>query len=359
MTADRLTQDPQKQTAPADTLAEQAERELTQRNCAAALTGFDEAEQAGADPDRCAAGRWMCHMFLGDYTHAWMESDNIRERGRPDPHRLWEGGAIDGKRLLIRCLHGFGDTVQYLRWLPQLRRRCSDVLVQAAPEMQALLQHFAAGGQVLPWTQPHESDRHLWDVQIEVAELPYFFRPTASTLPPPAQVVLSESRLHLLRQEMQASTRPRVGLVWTGSNFDSTRSLRFDDLQMLLANHSVEFWSLQAPGNNGDWDSWTRRHGWGSRKVTASGMEDMAALASMMDLVITVDTLAAHLCGSLQVPVWTLLKQQADWRWMLDREDSPWYPTMRLFRQQREGDWQPVLQRVCERLRDWCEEIAA
>ena len=149
--------------------------------------------------------------------------------------------------------------------------------------------------------------------------------------------------------------------MWTGSSYDPARSLIVDELRSLLANHAFEFWSLQAPENNRDWQRFTQQHGWGPRTFYPAngkhaGIADMAAFASNMDLVITIDTLAAHLAGSLGVPTWLLLKREADWRWMLDRDDSPWYPGMRLVRQAKPGDWQAVRRDVCSRLLDWCEE---
>ena len=175
--------------------------------------------------------------------------------------------------------------------------------------------------------------------------------------------------MHCIRMRLGERTRPRVGLVWTGSNYDPARSIPFALFRRLLGNHTVEFWSLQAYDHNCDWTQFCAERGWSARTVytegeTASdlrhaGIADMAAFASEMDLVITVDTMAAHLAGSLAVPTWLLLKREADWRWLLDRHDSPWYPAMRLFRQRATGDWDEPLTRVCDALRDLCEELQA
>ena len=350
--------------APGVELLGRAEALLSTRDCSPALNEFYRAEVAGADRDRCAAGRWMCPMLRGQYEQAWHESDGSRERGAADPHRFWHGEPIRGKRVMLRCLHGYGDTVMYLRWLPLLRAQAGQVLVQAAPEMLPLLQRIPDAGRILTWTAEEQSDVHLWEVQVECAELPFVFRANPATLPPPTRFAFSEAERHRTRSLLGQRTRPRVGLVWTGSSYDPARSIPFEQLKPLLANHGVEFWSLQARENNAKWEQHQLERGWSARTFytaggSHAGIADMAALAAELDLVITIDTLAAHLAGSLGLPTWLLLKREADWRWMMDRDDSPWYPTMRLFRQRESGHWEAVITQVCERLRDWCEEQRA
>lgn len=356
---------------------EQAEAHLGAREVERALEVYASVDE-GADLDRMDGGRWMCHMLAGDYEAAWRCSDAIRARGGQDAHRFWSGESIDGRRLMLRCLHGYGDTVMYMRWLPELRRRCSEVIVQACPEMLPLIHAMVAGSEagnrsacavrVITWTAPGESDRDQWDVQVECAELPFLFRATTATLPEPVAFVFPEAEAHRIRTRMGERTKPRVGLVWTGSNYDPARSIPFGQFRRLLENYSVEFWSLQAPENNSEWTAFCAERGWSQRTfytvdeddaVRYAGIADMAAFARELDAVITIDTMAAHVSGSLGLPTWLLLKREADWRWMIDREDSPWYPTMRLFRQSTAGEWDEPLTRVCEALRDLCEEMRA
>lgn len=375
-------------TGQIERLLREAEGWLGRRDCAKALTAYDVAEQAGADADRCAGGRWMAHMLLGQYVQAWRESDAIRGRGARDAHRFWNGEAIDQQRVMLRCLHGYGDTVMYLRWLPELRRRCSEVIVQACPEMLPLIQamveptsekpelgHATGDGplacapvRVVTWTPAGAIDRDQWDVQVECAELPFLFRATTATVPEPVAWVLSEEVAHRIRTRMGERSKPRVGLVWTGSDYDPARSIPFAQFRELLRDQSVEFWSLQAPENNADWRAFCAERGWSQRTfytigeagaVCGAGIADMAAFAREMDVVITIDTLAAHVAGSLALPTFLLLKREADWRWMLNRDDSPWYPTMRLFRQSTAGDWAQPLRRAAAALRDFCEESKA
>ncbi|WP_419804522.1 hypothetical protein [Terriglobus sp.] len=359
-----------------------AEMHLAAREVDNALAVYTSLDRSGyMDADRIDGGRWMCHMLAGEYETAWCCSDAIRRRGAEDAHRFWQGEPIDGKRLMLRCLHGYGDTVMYLRWLPELRLRCSEVMVQACPEMLPLIRAMVrptsenpavghmAPVRVMSWTAQGESDREHWDVQVECAELPYLFRATTATLPEPVLLTFAEADLHRIRTCLGERTKPRVGLVWTGSNYDPARSVPFAQLLRLLRDHNVEFWSLQAFENNHDWTHFCAERGLSARtfythgetatELRHAGIADMAAFASEMDLVITIDTMAAHIAGSLGLPTWLLLKREADWRWMLDREDSPWYPTLRLFRQRTTGDWDAPLTGVCDALRDFYEEMQA
>ncbi len=307
-------------------------------------------------------------MLLGQYTEAWLESDKIRARGNPDPNRFWRGESLAGKRVMLRCLHGFGDTVQYLRWLPQMRALAAEMTVQAAPEMLSLLRCFADADRVMTWAAPGEPEP-AWDVQVECAELPYLFRATPATLPAPARIVFPDAALHPIRLRMGQHTKPRVGIVWHGSDFDAARSIPFEQLQTtLLGRHDVELWSLQPPGSNSLWEDLCRARGLAPRTFytrDAHGhpgngtLADVAAFTSELDLVITIDTLAAHVAGSLGIDTWLMLKHDADWRWMLDRTDTPWYPGMKLLRQTTPGDWDGVLRCVCDHLRHWNEEQCA
>lgn len=362
-------------------MVEHAEAHLGARDIERALAAYAEIASEGCeDADRVDGGRWMCHMLTGDYAAAWRCSDAIRSRGAEDAHRFWHGEPIDGRRLMLRCLHGYGDTVMYLRWLPELRRRCSELVVQACPEMLLLIRAMAeptsetpdvrhtASVHVASWGAAGKSDRDQWDVQVESAELPYLFRTTTATLPEPVPLRFPEVELHRIRMRLGERTKPRVGLVWTGSNYDPARSVPFASFQRLFECDSHAFWSLQAPENNGEWAEYCAERGWrertfytraGTDELHHSGIADMAAFASEMDLVITIDTMAAHIAGSLGLPTWLLLKREADWRWMLDRDSSPWYPTMKVFRQSTAGEWDEPLTRVCDALRDDCEEQEA
>src|SRR6202023_742080 len=148
---------------------------------AVAMRAFDRAEAAGADADQCADGRWLVSMLRGNYEWAWRESDAIRRRGAHDPHRYWNGEPLRDKRVIVRCLHGYGDTVQGMGYAPALRELAAAVTWEVPPRMAELARCFAGVDRVVDWTAP--PSRAEWDVQVEVTELPYIFRTQLAALP--------------------------------------------------------------------------------------------------------------------------------------------------------------------------------
>ena len=328
---------------------------LARRQVRDALRVLGEAEAAGADRGACAGARWQCSMLLGEFEQAWKESDRIRASGMADPHRFWDGSDITGKRVMLRSLHGFGDAVQYLRYLPLLQKRAAQVTLEIAPDLLELARMFDGAGDVITWGPGAPAEPPPWDVQVEVAELPYLFRSNPRTLPSAPYLRASPPMLAEVGLEMPPSARTRVGLVWASSSWDPSRSIPFPQLGDLLTTPGVEFWSLQTAADNAEWRSWSASAGQPLRVAGEGSAERTAAFVTQMDLVISVDTFAAHLAGAVGRSIWLLLKPEADWRWMLEREDSPWYPKIRLFRARGEGGWEQVLQEVQDGLRRWIE----
>lgn len=329
---------------------------LARRRVRDALRVLDEAEIAGADGDACAGARWQCSMLLGDYERAWRESDRVRASGADDPHRFWDGSDITGKRVMLRSLHGFGDAVQYLRYVPLLEQRAAKVTVEIAPELVKLAPFFDGAGDVITWGSEAPVQAPPWEVQVEVAELPYLFRSRIETLPSAPYLHLSPKLLAEVGSELPRASGARVGLVWTSSSWDRSRSIPFPLIEDLLGTPGIEFWSLQTAADNDAWRTWSAAVAQPLRVAGESSAERTAAFVAQMDLVISVDTFAAHLAGAMGRPVWLLLKPAADWRWMIEREDSPWYPTMRLFRARSGGEWGDVLCAIREALCRWIKE---
>ena len=332
-------------TRSATSMVEEAERQLQKRDLSRALADFRAAEAEGADGDRCSAGRWLASMLRGDYEAAWRESDAIRRRGTTDPHRFWNGERLDGKRVIVRCLHGFGDTVQMLAYAPRLRATAAWVIAEVNPRMVPLARCLGGIDEVITWNEDAPLTPPDWHVQIEVMELPYFFRTTLNDLP------IQTERLRLPDEWLDraaaamgpANGRMRVGVVWEAGEWNRERSIPLRLLTPLITQDGLEFWSLQ-----GDAAAYEAA-GTGMLDATAicgDGLVALSATIAHLDLVITVDTLAAHLAGALGKPAWVMLQHAADWRWMHGREDSPWYPSLRLFRQGRPGDWQGVVDQV-------------
>jgi hypothetical protein len=319
-------------------LLEEAERLLDERFVDEAWQSFFTAERAGADPDRCSAGKWQAAMLRGDFEAAWQASDAIYSRGTQGADGLWSGEAIDGKRVIVRCLHGFGDAVQMVRYAPLLAQRAVHVTWEVAPGLLSLMHCFPGVADAITWADPDRG----WDVQVEVMELPYLFRTTASDLPI-AQTYLQvpEEQLKLTRQQLGARSRPRIGLLWTCGDWNPSRNVPLDQLQP-LAEMDVELWNLQPKSSVDNCALLNLRDG---REMT-DGLIPLAAMIATLDAVITPDTLAAHLAGALGKPAFVMLQFAADWRWMMGRADTPWYPSLRLYRQPARGDWASVVQAI-------------
>ena len=299
---------------------------------------------AAVEGDKDAGAAWMRHMRSGDWEAAWRVSDEIlRARaGTPSWHLprhqqwVWDGTPLGGRRVLVRCYHGLGDTLQFIRYAPRLRRIGADATFWVQPGLIPLLRTVPAIGPLLPL---HDGDAGVdYDVDVEVMELSHVFRSTPQTLPKDVPY------LHVEPAPRPGDGLLRVGLVWQAGEWGEGRSLPVHLLAPLAEVDGVELHLLQRGPALAE-----RPAGFG----VDSGSDDPLQAARTMralDVVVTVDSMPAHLAGALGVPVWTLLQARADWRWMEDRDDSPWYPTMRLFRQARPGDWEPVIARVARAL---------
>jgi hypothetical protein len=289
---------------------------------------------------------WMHHMRHGDFSAAWEISDAVLQAHAGVPcHQwprhfqyVWNGASLAGQRVLIRCYHGLGDTVQFIRFAPWVKAIAREIIVWAQPELLPLLSTAAGIDRLLPL---HDGTPDIdYDVDIELMELPHAFRLTLETLPATVPYLHAEpATLPLLERDVL-----HVGIAWRVSDWEHERSLP-TALAAQLAVPGVRLHVLQRGPALAEWPA---------DLGVISGrdrIEEAAAVMRALDLVISVDSFPAHLAGALGVPVWTLLPQPANWRWLLDRQDSPWYPTMRLFRQERAGKWEPLIEQVRAELR--------
>ena len=280
---------------------------------------------------------WFEAMMRGDFAAAWRVSHSLLHTTRQQDHarvprheqNIWDGRTVAGKRVLVRCYHGLGDTIQFIRYASMLKRCAAEVIVWMQPSLIPLLRDVEGIDRVLPL---HDGVPDVeYDVDLELNELPYVFRTTLKTIP--AEVPY----LHVEPALLPPNNKLNVGLIWRSGEWEERRSIPFRALLPLSEVAGVEWHLLQRDA---------RRAGWKGEFGANTGGDnplDDARIMRALDLVISVDTMTAHLAGALGRPTWTLLPFEPDWRWMRDREDSPWYPTMRLFRQQRAGDWSPII----------------
>lgn len=328
-----------------------AEHLLECRKLDDAVASLNYAESCGAHPDRCSSGRWLAAMLCGDFSAAWIECDAIRRRGAPDPNRFWRGEDIRGKRVILRCLHGFGDAVQFLRFAPMLRAHASKLIVEVPPAMLEIAPCFKDVDEVITWGERAPAVMPEWDVQLEIIELPYLFRTQLDDLP----VVTKYLRIpsSVMREVAPRPNSPdnlRVGLVWASGEWNSSRSVPLQLLRWLVHTPGCEFWNLQGGTSREQWTHFATSPASHESYSCCDTILKLAAVIAQLDLVISPDTLAAHLAGALGTPAWIMLEHASDWRWMNARVDSPWYPSLRLFRQPTAGDWNEVVRDVQSKL---------
>ncbi len=293
---------------------------------------------------------WQEAMLDGDFDRAWAISDEImRQRVGHScaqlPYHLrwvWDGSALRGRNVLVRCYHGLGDTLQFIRFVPRLAAMAGSVAVEAQPELLPLLSSADGISALYPLGAASPS----FDVAIESMELPHALRISLDQLPGPIpylRVPSAPMGSSLLRQSVPR--RLRIGVVWAAGNWRRERSLP-PALLLPLTRLPLDLVCLQLGPARHDPSAATLLRIFASVVSENPTIVETAALLCDLDLIVTVDTMVAHLAGALGRPVWILLDAEADWRWMRNRDDSPWYPTMRLFRQIRPGRWESVVDQL-------------
>ncbi len=297
---------------------------------------------------------------LGEFPQAWLEHEwRWKIKGRTTPKRAfdvpaWDGGDLTNHTLLVYSEQGFGDTIQAVRYIRLVQERGARVLLWCPPELVALLGSVPGVSEVFSQlTKASVFDRHA-----PLLSLPLLFGTTLATIPRAVPYLRPPEHPGVARL-LSRSPGLKVGLVWCGSLSQphDRRPVPLATLTPLLHMEGLEFCSLQTGPSAAD----LPRVPSAERIVDLSPeLTDFAATAAAiqrLDLVITIDTSVAHLAGALGKPVWVLLSFAPDWRWMRDRSDSPWYPTMRLFRQAGPGDWDEAVQRVVAALGEWRTEM--
>lgn len=282
----------------------------------------------------------MAHMGSGDFHAAWELSDRVLAATPPSECRhwplhlrpIWDGRPLQG-RVLVRCHHGLGDTVQFVRFCRPLAESGCQVTLLVQPELLDLVREAPGVHAAFPLSFPDPE----FDVEIEVMELAYALRASPQTLP---------SAPYLRAASGQAAPAPRpgirVGLVWQAGAWDPRRSLPTSLVAEWARSVPVEWWVLQRGEARADWPANL------GRLLDAPAPADLARVLSDIDLLLSVDSFPAHLAGALGRPVWTLLPTPCDWRWQNSGESTPWYPSMKLLRCQ--GGWIDLLNQTAARL---------
>ena len=293
----------------------------------------------------------IAHLLLGEYGPGWAESEwrarsaHFRNKLLQLPQPRWQGESLQGRSIFLHAEQGFGDTIQFMRFVPQVARMAHTVLLLVPEAVEPLIR-----GALPPNCRllPQNSELPPVDFQSTLLSLPAVLGTTVDTIP--AQVPYLQADPAAVRgwRARLPADRLNVGITWSGNprhSNDHNRSMGLATFRALDAP-GCRFVSLQpqlADAERAALASWQDAVD-GGRELR--DFAATAALVEALDLVVTVDTSVAHLAGALGKPVWILLPYVPDWRWMLEREDSPWYPTARLYRQGPDRAWPAVLARV-------------
>ena len=258
----------------------------------------------------------------------------------------WAGQPLDGKTILLHAEQGLGDTMQFIRYAPLVKRVGARVLVECPKPLVRLLAGCRGVDELIVWGD----DLPPFDTHAPLLSLPRILHTVLETIPAEVPYLFPDAGLaERWRKELGPIAGSKIGIVWRGNpkhQNDLARSIPLSRFASLLSLPGVRFFSLQkGPGVEQlqDLDGQCHVTELGSR---LDDFLDTAAVLVNLDLLITCDTAVAHLAGALGVPAWVALPLVPDWRWLLDRDDSPWYPTMRLFRQKRPGDWPGVMEQI-------------
>lgn len=313
----------------------------------------------------------LVHLMQGDFKHGWELYENrliefplINPKRFPEKKR-WKGQKLSGKRLLVLCEQGFGDAIQFVRFIKFLKKEGAKIILHVRKPLKDLFETLPDVHAVTvsdPKVPPADYDYHYtllslashYEVNLRKVKT------KAPYLSPP------ERYIEKWKQHIVPSKRKKIGIVWKGESKYATnhkRSCGFDYFKPLIDLKQFDFYSLQKDEMTqyqleqiDDSNYAMKRHtkllsdAKGTRvhdlNPALNNFADTAAAMMHLDLIITIDTAVAHLGGALGIPTWILLPYSPDWRWLLDRDDSPWYPSVKLFRQTREGDWLDVFKRV-------------
>lgn len=291
----------------------------------------------------------FCLLILGKL-EAGFQLHEWRIAKHPEQHNYglqrWKGEPFENKRLLVYCEQGFGDCIHFARYLPQIKKLGGTVVLGCRSELFPLFCHLEGVDEVVDDGNQFQP----CDLQVSIVSLPFLCKTTLDSIPSKIPYFnvpeMSHDKIDPVIQRNKY--KYRIGLVWAGNPTpDPDRSIAYETFAPLSRFDKVQVFSFQ---KRLDMSHACDKMNWIDLSPYLNHFLDTAHAAKQMDLIITIDTSMAHLAGALALPVWVLLLPIPDWRWLLEREDSPWYPTMRLFRRNKEESWENVVSRIIDLL---------
>jgi Flp pilus assembly protein TadD len=313
------------------------------------LAAYDRALAISPGYELAKHGRALSLLTAGRLAEGFREYESRWSKITPRifPQPRWRGEPVAGKTVFIHAEQGFGDAIHFARFIPAVRERAARVILECRPELKSLFVFSGCADEVIAFGEPIPP----FDYFTSIMSLPGLLGITLENLPARVPYLTAP---HAENLPAAKTGSQKVGLVWAGSRThpdDRSRSTGLEMFAPMLQTPGITFYSLQLPVPACDRPL---LHSSPTVVDLSPRLNDFLATAgfvTQLDLVIAVDTSIVHLAGALAKPVWTLTQFDADWRWLLDRSDTPWYPTMRLFRQSHRGQWPPVVTRVAEALR--------
>ena len=331
-----------------------------------AIAAFQRAIAIAPDHPEANCNEALAWLRLGDfrrglakYETRWASPDLASQR-RAFAQPLWLGHEpLQEKIILLHAEQGLGDTVQFVRYAPLVARLGARVVLEVQPPLAALLSGIEGVSEVVGRGEPLPD----FDVHCPLLSLPLAFGTELDTIPATIPYIAAPAvGVAKWRDRLGETTSPRIGIAWAGSRSnrnDHNRSMALGPLAQAMQIPGIELVSIQKEISAEEREL---LRACSQIRHVGDGLEDFAdtaAVMSTLDLVISVDTSIAHLAGAMARPLWLLVPFAPDFRWMLEREDSPWYPTARLFRQPGIGDWDSVLARVRGELLAWAQGFRA
>ena len=324
---------------------------------AEAIAAYNKAIELDPETPEAHWNRSLTLLQLGNFEEGWKEYEwrwktaNFSTKPRNFDKPLWLGDApLEGKVILLHAEQGFGDSIQFGRYIPMVAALGAQVIVEVQAPLKGIFSNLQGASKVIAFGE----ELPAFDFHCPLLSLPFAFKTELASIPRDVPYLTSDANLRAKFEGLLPQTQKKlIGLAWAGrSTFggDRSRSIGLQRLAPILRVEGCHFVGIQKDLRDGDKEllSTFPNLTWVGEKL--SDFSDTAALMSMLDVVISSDTSVVHLAGALARPTWILLEHKPDWRWLMDRNDNPWYPTAHLFRQMHPGDWDTVVASVTDAL---------
>ena len=315
------------------------------------LTAYNRALEISPGYELARHGRAISLLTAGRLDQGFREYESrwskIQPREFAQPR--WRGEDVAGKTIFIHAEQGFGDAIHFARFIPLVRERAARVILECRPELKTLFQFSGLADEIVAYGEPVPP----FDVFTSIISVPGLLGINENNIPGRVPYLQAPAAASL---PVAKNGNLKIGFVWAGSRThsdDASRSVSLETFTPILKTSDVSFYSLQIPVPERDQALLKSLADVVDLSAHLKDFLATAGLVAQLDLVIAVDTSIVHLAGALAKPVWTLTQFDADWRWFLDRSDTPWYPTMRLFRQTQKGQWAPVIKRIVQELQQF------